>query len=123
MEMRDLSGEFLGYSGSRGGRSFDLVYCCLVHCNHLFNSPFLLLKTIPFLDNGFLRFMYFLCGVNPSLEVGTGPAGDMATTELRLSGLGPPLRLRITGDQTPPDPALGPRDECVSTSGNRVVDV
>lgn len=65
-------------------RSFDLVYCCLVHCNHLFNSPFLILKTIPSFDNGFLKFMYFLWGVNPSLEVGTGPARDMATAGLRL---------------------------------------
>lgn len=122
--MRDLSGEFLGYSGSRDGRrSFDLVYCCLVHCNHLFNSPVLLLKTITSLDNGFLKFMYFLWGVNSSLKVGTGQPETWLLGGLRLSGLGPPLRLRITRDQTPPDPALGPRDECVSTWGNRVVGV
>lgn len=93
--MRDLSGEFLGYSGSRDDRrSFDLVYCCLVHCNHLFNSPVLLLKTITSLDNGFLKFMYFLWGVNSSLKVGTGPARDMATWRTQAEWLGATLEIK-----------------------------
>lgn len=100
---QEFPGDEQGWPGGHLIR-FIAVSCC----KHL--SASFLTEVIPSPDNGFLKFCLF------SLGYGAKPTGGCWGHQRQGHGRtqATSRKLRITGDQAPPEPSTGPRTDFVS---------